>query len=145
MSLITEYLSCFLLLLHLVLVDYLSYLQLILVSCHHAINNRQLLILHHILLQPIESPPQFTTQKRPAGIIPTGLILVYSFFNYWSLWSNYLNASTHAIYSFTLYFKYLWKNSMCLEIKITGISTIRVPIASTYNMHCMNLYMYQPL
>ena len=34
---------------------------------------------------------------------------------------------------------------MCLEIKLTGISTIRVRTASTHNMHCMNLYMYQPL
>ena len=51
----------------------------------------------------------------------------------------------HMPYIFSLYFKYLWKNSLCLEIKLTGISTIRVRIASTHNMHCMNLYMYQPL
>lgn len=71
-------------------------------------------------------------------------MLVYSFLiievSYQTIW-----VFPHMPYIFSLYYKYLWKNSLCLEIKLTGISTIRVRTASTHNMHCMNLYMYQPL
>ena len=71
-------------------------------------------------------------------------MFVYSFLKYWSIFFNTW-VLPHMPYIFSLYSKYLWKNSLCLEIKLTGISTIRVRIASTHNMHCMNLYMYQPL